>query len=255
MAGKTLGAITAVVTRPEDQAQELKSRLIEAHAKVIMLPTLAIEPLPPSEQDKAKILDLDRYDFVICVSPNAARLGLPALADYWPQWPTQQCWLAVGPATGDAMSDWQLNLSVAKQGSTSESLLQRPELQHLQQKRVLILRGQGGRETLAQTLSQRGARVDYLELYRRVMPEVDCAPLESALMAGERVILTVTSGDGLRNLMVLFAKHLNSLQQCPLIVVSGRLLEFAQELGFQHVLTARSAASEDIIEAMVQCQF
>lgn len=252
--GLPLGGVTVVVTRPREQAQGLVSSLNEAGANVINLPTLEIEPVCLGEPDKAKILNLDCYEFVICVSPNAARLGLPALADYWPQWPVQQKWIAVGPATGAAMADWQLNLEIAQQGSTSESLLQWPQLQNMAQQKVLILRGQGGRETLAQTLTARGAQVDYIELYRRALPKVDCSSLERILMAGERVILTVTSGDGLRNLLVLLEKQIKPLQQCPLIVVSGRLLEFAQNLGFQHVALARSAASEDIFDAVVQLQ-
>ncbi|NIV28540.1 MAG: uroporphyrinogen-III synthase, partial [Anaerolineae bacterium] len=124
-----LEGATVLVTRPREQAAALCEPLQQAGARVIQLPTLAIEPLAIGPAQRSVILDLDQYAFVICVSPNAARLGLDVLADYWPQWPVQQQWLAVGPATGEAMADWGLNLKVAQQGATSETLLDWPQLQ------------------------------------------------------------------------------------------------------------------------------
>ncbi len=246
----TLADISVVVTRPQNQSQELVQKLTASGAEVIQFPTLDIQPIEPDPKAKAKILDLDRYDFVICVSTNAANFGLEALADYWPQWPVQQQWIAVGPATGHAMDGWQLNVKVAQQGATSETLLNWPELQNLCDKRVLILRGEGGRETLADTLRTRGAQVDYLELYRRALPQPDTSHLFQALDSAQSLILTVTSGDGLRNLMTLAGARLKRMQQCPLLVVSGRLAQFAREQGFTQLIEASSAASDDIIEAL-----
>lgn len=245
-----LAGTTVLVTRPREQSSELCQALQQTGARVILLPTLSIEPIPIAALQRNLILDLDRYQFVICVSPNAARLGLEALADYWPQWPVQQQWFAVGPATGTAMADWGLNLKVAQQGATSETLLDWPELQELSDHKILILRGEGGRETLADTLRQRGASVDYLELYRRMAPAEDPAPLLAALQQPDPLILTVTSGDGLRNLMTMVGPRLPRLQACPLVVVSGRLAEFARQQGFHDVTQAQSPAASDMIKAI-----
>lgn len=239
-----------VVTRPVGQEQDLMLTLEQAGARALHFPTLAIEPIHPDVADRQKILDLDRYYAVICVSANAARLGLDLLADFWPQWPLEQHWFAVGPATGEAMSDWGLSVNVAQQGSTSETLLADPLLQAVEGQRILILRGEGGREKLADSLRQRGAQVDYLELYRRALPAINPRPLLALLDQPDNPILTVTSGDGLRNLMTLAGNRLNRLQQCPLLVVSGRLAEFARRQGFQTVWQAASAAPADMIAAL-----
>ncbi|NPU94671.1 MAG: uroporphyrinogen-III synthase [Gammaproteobacteria bacterium] len=239
-----------VVTRPAGQEQDLMLALEQAGAKPLAFPTLAIEPREPDVADRQKILDLDRYYAVICVSANAARFGLDMLADFWPQWPVQQLWFAVGPATGEAMSDWGLNINVAQQGSTSETLLDHPALQDVSGQRILVLRGEGGRETLADRLRERGAQVDYLELYRRVKPATHPRPLLALLDQPECPILTVTSGDGLRNLMAMAGNRLNRLQQCPLLVISGRLAEFARQQGFVTVWQAASPAATDVIAAL-----
>ncbi len=252
----TLTGVSVVVTRPQEQAEPWVSALTDCGAEVLTIPTLAIEILPIEHPQRGYVLDLDRYDTVICVSPNAVKIGLAGLADYWPQWPVQQQWIAVGPATGAEMQRWGLpQLKVAQQGDTSESLLDWPELQasRVVGKRVLIMRGAGGREALANELRQRGAEVDYIEWYRRSVPQVDIAPLINHIVAGDSIILTVTSGDGLRNLITLVGDlHKAALMRLPLVVVSGRLAEFARQLGFTDVWQAVSPAIDDVIITLEQ---
>ena len=245
---------TVVVTRPADQADGLIQALQEAGFAPLAFPTLAIEPVELTASDRQKILDLDQYRLIFCVSPNAARLGLEALSDYWPQWPVEQLWLAVGPATATAMQKWGLNLLAGSSGATSETLLDYPELKMVAGERVLILRGEGGRDTMASTLRERGASVDFLELYRRVQPTQNTAPLLEALTQQPAPILTVTSGSALRNLMAMAARQLNLLQQCPLVVISERLAVFARQQGFNRIWLAASPATPDIVTTVLNNQ-
>jgi len=66
---------------------------------------------------------------------------------------------------------------LAENGANSEALLAMPELAQVNGQRFLIIRGQGGREELANVLRSRGASVDYLDVYKRVMPSIDNAKL------------------------------------------------------------------------------
>ena len=84
-------------------------------------------------------------------------------------------WFSVGAATAQILADHGLDVSYPAAGDDSEALLELPQLREAIARpdaRVLIMRGEGGRELLAERLREQGASVDYLELYRRCLPHM-----------------------------------------------------------------------------------
>lgn len=67
-------------------------------------------------------------------------------------------------------------------GYNSEALLDLSELQHVSQKNIVIIRGENGRNTLANTLEKRGAKVNYQDVYRRDIPEIDCTEVSQLII-------------------------------------------------------------------------
>ena len=117
----------------------------------------------------------------------------------------------------------------------SEALLELPEIAGA--KRVVIFRGQGGRELLGETLSARGARVEYAECYRRGKPDQDPALLLNAWTRKEIDAVTVTSSEGLRKLFDLVgAPGRQPLQRTPLVAPHPRIAETARSLGVEKVI-------------------
>src|SRR5690606_38713491 len=109
---------------------------------------LCIESVPLSAADRQPLVDIDQYHAVFFVSVNAARLALQALDELWPQWPVGVHWLAVGPATADILAASGLPVEMPASGFDSESVLRLDCLRELHGKRVLICRGNGGRELM-----------------------------------------------------------------------------------------------------------
>ncbi|WP_372634723.1 uroporphyrinogen-III synthase [Alcanivorax jadensis] len=161
-----------LVTRPRGQQQALMDALRHAGHEPLHSPALHIEPLPLSDATRRVLMDLDLFHAVFFASSNAARLALSAMADLWPQWPVGVHWLAVGKATAAEISRWHLQPTVPNGGFNSEAVLSLPCLQQLAEKKVLLCRGESGRELLAQTLAERGAEVVTLPFYRR-LPSAD----------------------------------------------------------------------------------
>lgn len=166
-----LAGLCILNPRLPEQAQAWTHALQAHGANVIELPLLALRACTLSQDDKSKLLDLDRYDACIFVSANAAKFGLEAVANYWPQWPYGLPAIAVGEATAAPLQAAALNVLLPVTAD-SEGLLAMPELQaeQIAGQRVLVFRGSQGRELLVQTLRQRGAKVDVLALYEVLLP-------------------------------------------------------------------------------------
>ena len=186
-----------LLTRPAEECGAVAASLAEAGIRSASLPLLAIEPLAETAEQRATILELDRYCAVIVVSKPAARLGIELLDKYWPQPPLGPAWFSVGAATGAILESYGLDVSWPERGDDSEALLALPRLDEALARpdpKVLILRGEGGREFLAETLRGRGVQVDMLELYRRSLPDYPALTLATMVRSERLNGLVVSSG-------------------------------------------------------------
>ena len=156
-----------LVTRPDGQQQMLVDRLEQDGFHVSHLPALVIEPLALSAHAEDCLVHLDRYHVVVLISRNAADIALSRLRVHWPDWPASVHWLAVGDATAQVLQAAGLQAERPEQGFNSEALLAMPLLQDLAGRRVLLLRGEGGREVLAPAIRERAEALDEIALYRR----------------------------------------------------------------------------------------
>ena len=103
---------------------------------------------------------------------------------------------------------------------------------------MLIFRGGGGREVLADTLRARGAAVDCVDCYRRAAPQSGAHGLVEVLRQGRAHALTLTSSEGLDNLCAMLDPEARGLlQRVPAFVPHPRIAAHARELGFHAVAT------------------
>ncbi len=160
-----------LVTRPAGQARGLCESLEEMGFGVHHQPLLVLEPLESLSADgRQHLLDLDLYRHIIFISANAVRYGMERIDDYWPQLPVGINWYAVGSSTAALLAERGLDPVTPGEDMSSEGLLALPGLAEVACERVLIVKGEGGRQALRQALVERGARVDERACYRRVCP-------------------------------------------------------------------------------------
>ena len=241
-----------LVTRPALQTTGL-IQLIESHnAEPVVFPTIEILPLARSHKITTYLSNLSHYQWLIFISTNAVNFALQAnngkISDF-----KQAKIASVGKATAKALENAGLKVDLVPSiGFNSEALLESPELQNIQEQTFLIIRGEGGREILADTLRQRGAKVDYLEVYKRVMPKIDNSNIIALLKQQQLAAITITSGEALHNLFAILGSTVHAeLLQTPLIVISERLKHLANDLGFQQVLVSASPADTAIIDTVI----
>lgn len=208
--------------------------------------------LPDSPERRTLFMDLDLYQHVIAVSPGAARDFIEYAENWWPQWPVGVNWYGVGSGTADVLRQAGLDVTAPSAGYTSEHLLALPQLAQPSGERILIAKGLGGRELLGQTLQQRQARVDNLELYERVCPAYDAETLDSALNGFDPNAIIVLSGETLNNLIALSKNTHHNLKHCNLVVPVDRVAEAAKIQGFEHVYVPRQLTPEGLIDCLGQ---
>ncbi len=234
------------------QADNLCALIEQSGGIPIRFPVLDIIPAELNEKIKSILNALQHYQWLFFVSTNAVNFALRAnngKIDI----PQHVDIVAVGQATAKALRNAGLNVDlVPEQGFNTEAILSMPQLQTLNGQSCLIVRGQGGRELLAQTLEQRGAQVYYLELYRRIMPEIDTGPVERLLHQNKLDVITITSGEALKNLLKMLDSSVHhQLLATPLAVISQRIRQLAIELGFKQVFVSEQPADTALVKAIV----
>ncbi len=250
---KVLNGACVLVTRPEHQAENL-SRLIEQRGGVaVRFPTLEIVSRD-DDRIKSTLANLDGFQWVVFISANAVNFALKANSGKIPRTKSVR-FAAVGQATAQAMKMAGLPVDlVPEYGYNSEALLEMPQLQQVEGQNCLIVRGEGGREQLATTLRSRGAEVDYLEVYKRIIPRMDSSPVVELLAQHRLDVITVTSAEALQNLSLMLGEKNNKLLSLiPLVVVSDRIRCLAADMGFNRITVTDSPIDTAILETVITC--
>lgn len=240
MARPPLADLGILVTRPARQAGGFAQKLAALGAAPVIFPAIAI--LPP--EDPAPLARahaaLGSYDLAVFVSASAVEFGAPDPR----RWPATLVAFAPGPGTAEALA--AIGFPGARFPATtfdSDGLLALPELAAPQGKRVVIFRGDGGRDQLADTLRARGAAVDCVACYRRAVPASGATGLVEAFRDRRIDAVTITSSEGLDNLWALCDAWTRERWRArPTFVPHPRIAAHARKLGLVVVETAGSDA-------------
>lgn len=249
--GKPLAGKGIVVTRPAHQAQRLASFISDAGGNAILFPTIEIREVENPEPLLALIDRLDAFDVAIFVSPNAVEKAMSAITAQRAL-PPKLAVVAVGPGSGRELARFGVAGAVVPAGrADSEGLLDLELLARVEGRRVVVFRGDGGRELLGDTLAARGATVEYAVCYRRIRPELAPSRLLDAWAREELDAITVTSSEGLSNLWEMVSKPGEPLlASTPLFVPHPRIGRGARERGISTVVVTE-AGDEGLLAGLI----
>lgn len=240
-----------VVTRPRAQAAVLAGLIADEGGEPVIFPLLEISSVADRGPLQAASASIDACALAIFISPNAVDFSLPTILANSP-WPPRLRAVAIGQSTLARLAAHGIvNALAPRDRFDSEAVLELPELQRalVCGQRVVIFRGNGGRELLADTLRARGARVEHVRCYQRSAP-ANAEPLKALWRSGQLDALAISSSEGLRNLVdLLDLEALACLRDTPVFVPHARIAESAQALGLQRVLLT-GPADAGIIAAL-----
>lgn len=265
-----LNNIHLVITRPKEQAEAWAKQLVNLQLLTAnQISQLALLEICPIEEGddwhaiKTRVLDLDLYQKVIFVSQHAVSHAFRWFDTYWPQLPIAVEFLAIGKRTAQLLVDQGVSVSdlaASQHGAmTSEVLLASPLLENVDEQRILICRGKGGRPLLGDELSRRGARVDYCELYERRLPSSAAADWdvlsEKLAVSSCQILMTFHSGETFANFLESLQERESlaaELKQKAIIVVpSARVAEQVKSAGFEQLVQAANATDEAMQECLM----
>lgn len=240
-----LTGLTVLVTRPAAQGSSLCEHISCRGGAAIAFPAIEIEPVTCDAAPDAG------YDLVVFLSANAVTYG----ARYVQKAANTRV-AAIGRATAAALKEMQLPPDIVPEaGFTSEALLAHPQMNLSSGARVLIVRGQGGRELLQETLSAHGIVTESLEVYRRVRPQVDeraRAAIEARWLDEGIDVVTITSVETLNNLVAMLSERGRELLRVTaLLVPSRRIVDAAAAAGLTGgAILAPGADDESMVGAL-----
>jgi len=244
-----LHGLGVLVTRPAHQADNLCQLIESVGGQPYRLPSISIEASSGLEKNSAQALlghlqDQD-HDLLIFISANAVEYSRTLLGAAT-SWPASIQTATIGQATAAAFAAAFCRTAdlIPLGDSNSEALLALPALQQVSGRRIIIIRGEGGRPLLGDSLQRRGASVHYANVYRRCLPEINLDQHLNAIRRSVDVI-TATSIEGLQNLVRLLAKPMGEwLWSRPLFVIHQRQVTAAQNMGFK-IIPAVAAETND----------
>lgn len=245
MITKPLVGFGIAITRPVDQAKKLSALIEQAGGTPILFPLIEIIPLTDYRPFETVISEIETYDWAIFISSNAVQNGMPRLIKQ--RIPSNLQFAAIGPVTASELQSFGVKKVITpKIKFDSESLLALPEMAEVKDKKILIVRGIGGRDVLAETLKARGAQVTFAECYQRNNPQTNCDLLAQLWAEKKLHGIVVTSSEAMRHLLEL-AGNADWLKNITLFVNHARIAELPKQLGLK-VAVANAAGDEAMLK-------
>lgn len=250
-----------IITRPLAQAAPLVEHVVALGREAIVFPLLEIHPLADTSSLQAALADVESYAMVSFVSPNAIDASFAIRRD----WPRHVTLSVMGEGSRKSLAqhgvDSHTHTIISPhdpEQTDSQTLLHALDLPALRDKKVLIIRGESGRELLADALRAAGAQVTQVAAYRRAAPELDAAgrsQLKRLIESQNDWI--ITSSEALRILVQMVRQLTNDvgvvkMQHQKLIVPHVRIAETAKMLGFSNIVLTGSG-DQSLLAALSDC--
>ncbi|SQI44254.1 uroporphyrinogen-III synthase [Leminorella richardii] len=241
-----------LVTRPSPAGEQLVKQLIALGMDACHTPLISFAKGSELDRLPEFLRQLGNSGLLIAASQHAVDYAQKELEEQNIPWPSGIAYLAIGQKTASALEEASgFSVHSPEGREISEQMLKLPQLQRVAGKDIVILRGNGGRNLLAKTLTERGARVRFCECYQRVPIAYDGDTLCESWQLAQVNTLVVTSGEMLQQIYDLTpGRHRHWLLNLSLLVVSERLAEQAAVLGWSRCRVADNADNGALIRAL-----
>lgn len=220
-----------LVLRTEPEATKMVAELEQLGHQAVACSLLNIEPLPLPTEQLHYLQQLALFDDIIVTSTHAASFLVAWVQKHYDNpLPAKTQWYAMGSGSATALGSIATKITVPTDART-EGLLELPAMKQPAGRKILLVKGEGGRTTLTNTLSQYHADISTLSLYRRIPNQAGRTKLPQLLLSSWDAVLA-SSGETVQALAEVCDDHYPA---CPLLVPSIRVQGIASSLGFTSI--------------------
>lgn len=247
LAGKTI-----IVTRPLTQARNICTLLERYQATVVHFPVISITPANNISAAKKVLSDYSNFNLIIFISANAVHYAISLAKELGLSFKNDQI-AVIGPATKTALETYGYHVGIIPQnGYTSEALLNHPSLQKIDEQKILIVRGCGGREHLRQVLESRGANIDYAEVYQRQLPK-QRNTIDLSKLSKKNSVILIYSKESLQNLWALCNPEERAWIKCVSIIAGGQRIadSIDSAVSTKNSIIAENPTDKAMLEAVL----
>lgn len=253
---KHLENFSILITRPIDQAENLAKLIRRQGGHPILFPTIVIKSLACQHGQKDWMPGFagttTEAELLIFTSKNAVIHSHELLKKYYQHSKVIKI-AAIGDGTKRALEEHGFTVDFSSPPPfSSENLLQLPELQSCEQKRILIVTGKNSRPVLLEILKQRKAIVYQLEVYERVPPSYPTQVIDQLFSQNTINVIVTTSNESLKNLVAILPDRRQTIENTPQVVISERGYQLAKELHIKDVFKTDSISDEAIMETIIK---
>lgn len=245
--------MAVLITRPDERGKQLVAMLNQSGIVALHLPLFTLEAGDELVQLPAQLNQLNSGDYVLAVSKSAVDFAAETLKATGFHWREDLHFFTVGRGTAQHFAcQSERNIRYPLESETSEGLLQLPEMQDLQGKQILILRGNGGRAFFREQAESRGAQVSLLECYRREPIVYNNEEQISLCKRAGVDTIVATSLEILQALMDFVPQNEQDwLKSCRLITVSPRIARAAKQGGWQDIRLSPKADNPSLLATLL----
>jgi uroporphyrinogen III methyltransferase/synthase len=250
---KPLFGKRVLVPRTRAQAGALSQLLMDNGAEPVEVPTIEIKPVEDHARLDSALTSMSRYDWVVFASANGVKEAFHRLEqlrlDARAFSSTRVC--AIGPATAAALKECGIRADLQPREYVSEAMVTGLTEQGVRGKSILLLRAEAGRDVLSQGLSQAGALVDDVAVYRTVLPEESRQVVQDLMAEGRIDVVTFTSSSTVSNLLALLGGDATPLKGVTLACIGPITAETARDAGLMVDVVASDSTVPGLVDALV----
>lgn len=248
--------MSILITRPKETGVALTDLLNKSGLTALHFPLFSITSGRELNHLPHYFSQLKSGDYVLAVSSNAILHAHKTLSEVGFQWRKDIHYFAIGKGSAEALSALaECATTYSCSQENSEGLLALPSMQKekVENKTILVLRGNGGRELFPSIMQTRGAKIMTIECYQRLAID-NPNPIEQVDLwqrTGINQIL-ITNQESLNYLLAFVPENEhNWLKNCQFITVSQRIADLAQQFGWQNIVIASHADNTTLLQTIL----